>query len=552
MAFENIEQLMPDTTETRLAFEEAQRTVADCADAAWRDISSGDVLTASISTVQEAADDAWKACEPTLNAAGETVRDGARNGAYLGGRFVLGVADVGENAYVGVQSNIELLAEDEEAAVKTAQTHAVDDAANAWGDFMEADEQIREIGDYVETGGEIATEVALGAVAVTASAPAALAAGAVLVLDKMGKSLEAGAEDGEISQEDIVGEVVAGTVTAATLLAGRGLNNFLASKAAESGASSRILDDAGKAIYEGDRLLPNNEFAIDGVKCATDDLGQLYRVGDDLVPNMSYEINGYKYVTDAMGRVESAEGFLQLKTHEGRLTIKDTIQSIGKGFEELFDQRGHLIADRFNGSNGLENIVAMGGEVNQKPMQQSSKNAPMLWLMALKCFSRLSHFMRAGHSGLARLLSRTLLTAKRRLRLIEHCKGNVMSEKKMLQGIASILEETLPEDWSKVVFYAEYAEGAFSIEYYVAGSGKDDFVKCFDQKGVSRASLMKNFMAINKFIEPERAALKPEKRWGSMTLILHSNGKFKVDYDYSDMTENAYARKKAWKKKYLA
>ena len=68
--------------------------------------------------------------------------------------------------------------------MKTAQTHAVDDAANAWGDFMEADEQIREIGDYVETGGEIATEVALGAVAVTASAPAALAAGAVLVLTK--------------------------------------------------------------------------------------------------------------------------------------------------------------------------------------------------------------------------------------------------------------------------------------------------------------------------------------------------------------------------------
>lgn len=416
MAFENIEQLMPDTTETRLAFEEAQRTVADCADAAWRDISSGDVLTASISTVQEAADDAWKACEPTLNAAGETVRDGARNGAYLGGRFVLGVADVGENAYVGVESNIELLAEDEEAAVKTAQTHAVDDAANAWGDFMEADEQIREIGDYVETGGEIATEVALGAVAVTASAPAALAAGSVLVLDEMGKSLEAGAEDGEISQEDIVGEVVAGTVTAATLLAGRGLNNFLASKAAESGASSRILDDAGKAIYEGDRLLPNNEFAIDGVKCATDDLGQLYRVGDDLVPNMSYEINGYKYVTDAMGRVESAEGFLQLKTHEGRLTIKDTIQSIGKGFEELFDQRGHLIADRFNGSNGLENIVAMGGEVNQKAYAAIEQKCADALADGAEVFSRLSHFMRAGHSGLARLLSRTLLTAKRRLR----------------------------------------------------------------------------------------------------------------------------------------
>ncbi|MDK8299463.1 MAG: DUF600 family protein [Actinomycetaceae bacterium UMB1218B] len=127
-----------------------------------------------------------------------------------------------------------------------------------------------------------------------------------------------------------------------------------------------------------------------------------------------------------------------------------------------------------------------------------------------------------------------------------------MNEKKMLQGIVSILEETLPEDWNKVVFYGEYAEGAFSIEYYVADSEKGDFVKCFDQKGVSRASLVKNFMAINKLIEPERAALKPEKRWGSMTLVLYSNGKFKVDYDYSDATENAYARKKAWKKKYLS
>ena len=37
-----------------------------------------------------------------------------------------------------------------------------------------------------------------------------------------------------------------------------------------------------------------------------------------------------------------------------------------------------------------------------------------------------------------------------------------------------------------------------------------------------------------------------------MTLILHSNAKFKVDYDYADMTENVYARKMAWKKKYLA
>ena len=110
------------------------------------------------------------------------------------------------------------------------------------------------------------------------------------------------------------------------------------------------------------------------------------------------------------------KAFLQLKTHEGRLTIKDTIQSIGKGFEELFDQRGHLIADRFNGSNGLENIVAMGGEVNQKAYAAIEQKCADALADGAEVFSRLSHFMRAGHSGLARLLSRTLLTAKRRLR----------------------------------------------------------------------------------------------------------------------------------------
>ncbi len=368
MALEGIENITPDIAEARVALEEAQRTVADCASNAWNSIASNDVVSSSVASVQEAADDAWRACEPALTAAGETVCESAKNGAYLGGRFTLGVADVGENACVGVQSNVELLIGDEEAAVETAQIHAVDDAADSWGDFMGVNDQVREIGDYAEAGGGIATEVALGAAAVTAAAPVAFATGSVLVLDEMGKSLESSAEDGEISQEDIAGEAIAGAATATTLLAGRGLNNLLASRAAvtETGASTQILDDAGKVICEGDCMLPNNEFVLDGVKCATDDLGQVFRVGDDLVPNMKYELNGYKYTTDAMGRVESAEGFLQTKAHEGRLDIQDKIHTIGKGFEELFDQRGHLIADRFNGSNGLENIVAMGGEVNQK------------------------------------------------------------------------------------------------------------------------------------------------------------------------------------------
>lgn len=96
-----------------------------------------------------------------------------------------------------------------------------------------------------------------------------------------------------------------------------------------------------------------------------DDNNQIYRVGDSLIPNSTYEINGYTYQTDDLGRITSAEGTLHLK-EEGRkkLYIKDSMDAIGKGSQRESDDRGHIIADRFDGGNGLENIVPMDSELN--------------------------------------------------------------------------------------------------------------------------------------------------------------------------------------------
>lgn len=96
-----------------------------------------------------------------------------------------------------------------------------------------------------------------------------------------------------------------------------------------------------------------------------DDNDQIYRIGDELVPNSEYEINGYTYQTDDLGRITSAEGTLHLK-EEGRkkLYIKDSMEAIGKGSQRESDDRGHIIADRFDGANGLENIVPMDSELN--------------------------------------------------------------------------------------------------------------------------------------------------------------------------------------------
>lgn len=97
-----------------------------------------------------------------------------------------------------------------------------------------------------------------------------------------------------------------------------------------------------------------------------DDRGEIYRVDDELIPDSKYEINGYTYQTDGLGRIASAEGTLRLK-EEGRkkLNIKDSMEAIGKGSQKETDDRGHLIADRFEGGNGLENIVPMDGELNK-------------------------------------------------------------------------------------------------------------------------------------------------------------------------------------------
>lgn len=105
---------------------------------------------------------------------------------------------------------------------------------------------------------------------------------------------------------------------------------------------------------------------VDGKKYYYDDNGELYRVDADLLPNHEYEINGYKYETDEKGRIISAEGQLRIKDREGRLPIRDSLEDIGKGDEKENDDRGHLIGDQFDGSNGLENLIPQDAEINRK------------------------------------------------------------------------------------------------------------------------------------------------------------------------------------------
>lgn len=101
--------------------------------------------------------------------------------------------------------------------------------------------------------------------------------------------------------------------------------------------------------------------------CRTDAEGVIYSINGELLKNTTYRLGSAIYKTDALGRiVEVSFDSLELKDPgRARRIIVNTINEIGKGYEVAGDQRGHIIADRFNGNNTLANMVAMSADANQ-------------------------------------------------------------------------------------------------------------------------------------------------------------------------------------------
>ncbi len=131
----------------------------------------------------------------------------------------------------------------------------------------------------------------------------------------------------------------------------------------------QIVNAAGIALAE--KSLPANATlrlgtAVDAPICYTDDLGQIIMQNNKLLPNLCYHLEGQTYYTDGYGRIcKVVFDELKLKPNRPRLDILNSMQEIGKGDALPGDQRGHLIADRFNGNNTLANIVPMTANANQ-------------------------------------------------------------------------------------------------------------------------------------------------------------------------------------------
>lgn len=121
---------------------------------------------------------------------------------------------------------------------------------------------------------------------------------------------------------------------------------------------------------------------------------------------------------------------------------------------------------------------------------------------------------------------------------------------KIFQSIFNLVQEKLPMDWKKLVLYISYTQGSYGMKYYVFDE-KGKYIDCFSQKDISKKQLITLFVEIDKILAPERKALDEKDRWSVMSMIVFSDGKMKVEFDYTDISENIIAYEKEWQKKYL-
>ena len=100
-----------------------------------------------------------------------------------------------------------------------------------------------------------------------------------------------------------------------------------------------------------------------------DDNGEPYAYDGVLLPNSEYDLNGYHYKTDSNGRIVEVSGTLKPKTHDGRKPLNTKMDDIAWGDQREDDDRGHLIADQFDGSNDAGNLTAQNKDINRKEVK---------------------------------------------------------------------------------------------------------------------------------------------------------------------------------------
>lgn len=118
----------------------------------------------------------------------------------------------------------------------------------------------------------------------------------------------------------------------------------------------------------------------------------------------------------------------------------------------------------------------------------------------------------------------------------------------IFQNIFDKIQDYLPDNWQKMIFFAGYTNGSYSMKFY-AKMEQGTCVDCFNIPGISKAKLIKLFMEIDQIIKKERDKLDENNKWTILTMSVDSNGKMKTNFDYYDHSKDMISFEKEWKDK---
>ena len=121
---------------------------------------------------------------------------------------------------------------------------------------------------------------------------------------------------------------------------------------------------------------------------------------------------------------------------------------------------------------------------------------------------------------------------------------------KLFQSIFEKIQNYLPADWRKMVFFAGYTEGSYSMKFYSKGC-EGSFIDCFSLQGITRAKLINTFMDIDKILLKARSSLEGKAKWTIFTLIVDFEGNMQAYFDYANHSEDMIDYEERWKEKYL-
>ncbi|NLL06494.1 MAG: DUF600 family protein [Clostridiaceae bacterium] len=108
--------------------------------------------------------------------------------------------------------------------------------------------------------------------------------------------------------------------------------------------------------------------------------------------------------------------------------------------------------------------------------------------------------------------------------------------------IANKLNDIIPEQWDKIYMYGEVSEDVRETFFYYFTPSKDEPVYSHYIPNVFNINEMEYYKSLEQLLDLLKELWlefknNDQEAWTNLTFVLESTGKFKVDYDYTDLSE---------------